>query len=256
LPKFSKLRSFLLMQTPRSPHRASRTAFFAGVRDQAPIILGMIPFGMIAGAAPVASGMDPWLAMAMNVIIYAGAAQLATISLMAQHVPMPIVVATALVVNLRFVMYSAALAPYFAKLSTSRKWLFSYLITDHGFALLTAKYKSDDAPELIEGYYGGVTCTMWISWQIAAALGVLVGAQVPPGWSLDFTIPLVFLALVLPSLTTRAHWCAAAAASVMAIFTQSMPLKLGLITAAVVGITVGTILDMRQEKLSASGARQ
>jgi 4-azaleucine resistance transporter AzlC len=240
----------------QAPHSSTRAAFFSGVRDQAPIILGMLPFGMIAGAAPVASGMDPWLAMAMNIIIYAGAAQLAAISLMAQHVPMPIVVATALVVNLRFVMYSAALAPYFAKLSTSRKWLFSYLITDHGFALLTAKYKSDAAPELIEGYYGGVTCTMWISWQMAAALGVLVGAKVPPSWSLDFTIPLVFLALVLPSLTTRAHWCAAAAASVMAIFTQSMPLKLGLITAAVVGVAVGTILDMRQEERFAKGVHK
>jgi 4-azaleucine resistance transporter AzlC len=241
------------MQTLRSP---SRSAFFAGVRDQVPIIFGMLPFGMIAGAAPVASGMDPWLAMAMNVIIYAGAAQLAAISLMAQHVPMPIVVATALVVNLRFVMYSAALAPYFAKLSTPRKWLFSYLITDHGFALLTAKFKPDDAPELIDGYYGGVTFTMWTTWQMAVALGILLGTKVPPGWSLDFTIPLVFLALVMPSLVTRAHWCAAGAASVMAIFTQSMPLKLGLIAAAAVGIVVGTLLDARNEKLLVNGAHK
>jgi 4-azaleucine resistance transporter AzlC len=237
------------MQTPRS-------AFFAGVRDQIPIIFGMLPFGMIAGAAPVASGMDPWLAMAMNVIIYAGAAQLAAISLMAQHVPMPIVVATALVVNLRFVMYSAALAPYFAKFSTPRKWLFSYLIVDHGFALLTAKYKPDDPPELIESYYSGITFTMWTTWQMAVGLGILLGTRVPPSWSLDFTIPLVFLALVLPSLTSRAHWCAAGAASVMAIFTQSMPLKLGLIAAAAVGIAVGTFLDMRQEKLFAKSTHK
>ena len=241
------------MQTLRSP---SRSAFFSGVRDQVPIIFGMLPFGMIAGAAPVASGIDPWLALAMNVIIYAGAAQLAAISLMAQHVPIPIVVATALVVNLRFVMYSAALAPYFAKFSTPRKWLFSYLITDHGFALLTAKYKPDAAPELIEGYYGGVTFTMWTTWQIAVVLGILLGTKVPPSWSLDFTIPLVFLALVMPSLTSRAHWCAAAAASVMAIFTQSMPMKLGLITAAAVGIVVGTMLDSRQEKRFAKGAHK
>ena len=237
------------MQTPRSPYRV---AFLAGMRDQSPIILGMVPFGMIAGAAPVASGMDPWLALAMNVIIYAGAAQLAAISLMAQHVPVPIVVATALVVNLRFVMYSAALAPYFAKLSTPRKWLFSYLITDHAFALLTAKYKPDAAPELIKGYYSGVTFTMWTAWQTSALLGILLGTRVPPSWSLEFTIPLVFLALVLPSLTTRAHWFAAAAASLTAIFTQTMPLKLGLITAAVVGVVIGTWFDIRHEKLASS----
>jgi predicted branched-subunit amino acid permease len=171
-------------------------------------------------------------------------------------VPIPIVVATALVVNLRFVMYSAALAPYFAKFSTPRKWLFSYLITDHGFALLTAKYKPDAAPDLIEGYYGGVTFTMWTTWQLAVVLGILLGTKVPSSWSLDFTIPLVFLALVMPSLTSRAHWCAAGAASMMAIFTQSMPLKLGLIAAAVVGIVVGTLLDMRNEKLLLNGAHK
>ena len=231
----------------------SRPAFYAGLRDQAPIILGMIPFGMIAGAVPVASGMDPWLALAMNVIIFAGAAQLAAVSLMAQHVPVPIVVVTAMVVNMRFVMYSAALAPYFAKFSLSRKWLFSYLITDHGFSLLTAKYKSDAAPELIAGYYSGLTFPLWVTWQICTVLGILVGTRVPPSWSLDFTIPLVFLALVLPSLTTRAHWWAAGAASMVAIFTQSMPLKLGLITAATVGAVVGTLLDMRDEKQKAHG---
>ncbi len=246
---FQKIILNILMQTPRS-------AFFAGMRDQVPIIFGMLPFGMIAGAAAVASGMDPWLAMAMNIIIYAGAAQLAAISLMAQHVPMPIVVATALVVNLRFVMYSAALAPYFAKLSKPRKWLFSYLIVDHGFALLTAKLKPDDPPELIEGYYSGITFTMWTTWQMAVALGILLGTKVPSSWSLDFAIPLVFLALVLPSLTTRAHWCAAISASVMAIFTQAMPLKLGLIAAAAVGIVVGTLLDTRNERLLATGAHK
>jgi predicted branched-subunit amino acid permease len=88
------------------------------------------------------------------------------------------------------------------------------------------------------------------------ALGILLGTKVPPGWSLDFTIPLVFLALVMPSLVTRAHWCAAGAASVMAIFTQSMPLKLGLIAAAAVGIVVGTLLDARNEKLLVNGAHK
>ncbi len=235
--------------------QSSRSAFYAGLRDQAPIMLGMIPFGMIAGAAPVASGMDPWLALAMNVIIFAGAAQLATVSLMAQHVPLPIVVVTAMVVNMRFVMYSAALAPYFAKFSMPRKWLFSYLITDHGFALLTAKYKAHAAPELIAGYYSGLTFPMWVAWQICTVIGILVGTRVPPSWSRDFTIPLVFLALVLPSLTTRAHWSAAAVASIVAIFTQSMPLKLGLITAAMVGVVVGTLLDTRHEQHKAQGGR-
>jgi 4-azaleucine resistance transporter AzlC len=214
----------------------------------------MIPFGLIAGAAPVAAGMDPLLAIAMNIIIYAGAAQLAAVSLMAQHVPVPIVVATVLVVNLRFVMYSAALAPYFARLSTTKKWLYSYFITDHGFALLSTKLKPDAPVETIDHYFRGVGMTMWVAWNICAAIGAFVGSRVPASWSLDFTIPLVFLALVLPSLTTRAHWVAAAVASVASVFTFAMPLKLGLITSALMGVAVGSWLDARNERVKSVGA--
>jgi 4-azaleucine resistance transporter AzlC len=226
-------------------------AFRAGLRDQLPILIGMIPFGLIAGAAPVAAGMDPWLAIAMNVIIFAGASQLAAVSLMAQQVPVPIVIATVLVVNLRMVMYSAALAPYFAQFSTAKKWLYSHLIVDHGFALLTAKYKAGDPPDLIEGYYRGVTFTMWGAWQGCAAAGAFVGTAVPAGWALDFTIPLVFMALALPALTTRAHWLAAIVAGVTAILTFAMPLKLGLIVSALAGIVVGTVLEMRPDATKA-----
>ncbi len=246
--RLRKMRYLVSVPTMSSTEAPSSAAFKSGARDQLPILVGMIPFGLIAGAAPVAAGMDPWLAVAMNLIIYAGASQLAAVSLMAQHVPVPIVIATVLVVNLRMVMYSAALAPYFAKFSTAKKWLYSHLIVDHGFALLTAKYKPDDPPELIEGYYRGVTFTMWGAWQCFAATGAFVGAAVPASWSLDFTIPLVFMALALPALTTRAHWLTASVAGAMAIFTFAIPFKLGLIVSALVGVAVGTLIELRQAR--------
>jgi predicted branched-subunit amino acid permease len=114
--------------------------------------------------------------------------------------------------------------------------------------LLTTKLKPDAPQEVIDGYYRGLNYTMWCGWQICTITGALLGARVPASWSLDFTIPLVFLALVLPSLATRAHWTTAGVASVMAIFTHSMPLKLGLITSALAGVAIGTWLDMKSEK--------
>lgn len=238
-----KIRKTLLItvQTPRS-------AFIQGARDQVPVLLGMIPFGMIAGAAPVAAGMEPWLAIAMSVIIYAGAAQLAAIQLMVLHAPVGVVIATVLIVNLRMAMYSAALAPYFRKLSLARRWCYAYLITDHSFAFVTATCKPDDPPEIISAYYRGVASVMWVAWQLCVIAGIVIGARVPASWSLDFTVPLVFLAVVAPALTTRAHFCAASVAAVAAIFTHSMPMRVGLIAAALTGIAVGTWLDARAEK--------
>jgi 4-azaleucine resistance transporter AzlC len=219
--------------------QTTRSAFIQGLRDQAPFILGNIPFGMITGAAAISAGVDPSLGMAMSVIMFAGAAQLAAISLMAQHAPGGIVVLTVMVVNLRMMMYSAAVAPYFRHTPRLRKWVFSYLLTDHAFAMLTTKLDKHRVPKHVDAYYFGATSAMWCIWQASVAVGVFAGTLVPAKWSLDFAIPLVFLSLVLPALRTKSHWAAAIAASVAAAFCTSLPMKLGLIAAAFTGILIG-----------------
>jgi predicted branched-subunit amino acid permease len=140
-------------------------------------------------------------------------------------------------------MYSAAAAPYFRNTPWLRKWLFSYLLTDHAFALLTTKFDKHRVPAHIDAYYFGVTSAMWCIWQASVAIGIFAGTLVPAKWSLDFTIPLVFLALVLPALQTRSHWAAAIAATAAAAFCTAMPLKLGLIAAAVTGVLVGVLTE-------------
>jgi 4-azaleucine resistance transporter AzlC len=211
-------------------------------------MISLLPFGLIAGAASTSAGMDPWLALGMSLIVYAGASQLAAIALMAQHAPMAIVVLTVLVVNLRMVMYSAALAAHFRESPPVRKWLVSYLLTDHGFALMLAKFKPGSHAPFRDMYYLGAAGVMWLSWQIMVAIGIFAGTLVPANLSLDFAIPLVFLALLMPALQSRAHWSAAAVAAVAVVFTTAMPLKLGLITAALAGVILGTWLDARDER--------
>ena len=203
---------------------------------------------MITGAASTAAGMDPWLALGMSLIVYAGASQLAAIALMTQHTPVAIVVLTVLVVNLRMTMYSAALAAHFREAPGGRKWLISYLLTDHGFALITAKFPPGSKAGHRDFYYLGAASVMWLSWQIMVSVGIFAGTLVPVNLSLDFAIPLVFLALVMPALQSRAHWATAIIAATTAAFTTNMPLKLGLISAALVGVTVGAWLDSRDDR--------
>jgi 4-azaleucine resistance transporter AzlC len=234
--------------------KTARSAFIAGFRDQSPGIIGIVPFGLITGAAASAAGVDPWLAMGMSIIVFAGAAQLAAISLMAQHAPGGLVVLTVLIVNLRMMMYSAAMAPYFRHTPVARKWLFSYLLTDHTFALMTTKFDKHRLPQHLDAYYFGATSTLWWAWQVGVSIGIFAGAQVPAEWSLDFAIPLVFLSLVLPAMQTRSHWAAAFAAGTVAAFCAPLPLRLGLIAGAVTGVIVGICV----ERLAANrgGSRQ
>jgi 4-azaleucine resistance transporter AzlC len=229
-----------------SPH------FRQGLKDGIPSVVGMIPFALIVGTASSAAGLDPWLALAMSLLLYAGASQLAAIGLLAQSAPMLIVVATVLVVNLRFVMYSAALAPYFRRFSIRKKWLFAFCITDHLFALVTTKFKPDDKAKDISDYYTAVSMMTWVVWNSMVAIGIFAGTLVPKNYSLDFAIPLVFLALVLPALNSKAHWLTAIVAAIAAFFTAALPMKLGLIAAALVGVIVGTVMDASRERATSS----
>jgi 4-azaleucine resistance transporter AzlC len=208
-----------------------------------PAVIGNLPFGLITGAAAISAGVDPWLGMAMSIIVFAGAAQLAAMALMAQHAPAAIVVLTVLVVNLRMMMYSAAIAPYFRRTPTLRKWLFSYVLTDNAFLLVTTKFSRDDVPKHLDAYYFGATGIMWCCWQLSVAVGIFFGTMVPAAWSLDFAIPLMFLSLLLPALQSKSYWATAIASSVAAAFCTALPLKLGLIAAAATGVCVGTWMD-------------
>ncbi len=234
--------------------QSRRDAYLQGAKDALPAVIGLIPFGLIVGAASTAAGMDPWLAMAMSIILYAGASQLAAIGLMLHSAPMLIVLATVLVVNLRFVMYSAAMAPLFRHLSPSRRWFLSYGLTDHVCALVNARFTTAGSHRNVDAYYLGCAVPAWLMWNVMVAIGIVAGTKVPKAWSVDFAIPLVFLALVFPALTSRAHWVTALVAAIAAYYTAAMPMKLGLIAAAVAGVVVGSWLDARDAERHAESA--
>lgn len=208
-------------------------------------MLGNIPFGLITGATASAAGIEPVLAIAMSIIVFAGAAQLVAIQLISEGAPGAMIVLAALVVNLRMMMYSAAVAPFFSQLSLRWKFLIGYLLTDHGFALMTARFTHDDTNPYKRWYYLGAGSLMWTVWQIALAIGVFIGVQVPASWSLEFLIPLMFIALVAPALKTRPQLTAALCAATASVFTASFPLKSGLMIAALVGVVGGLVAEQR-----------
>jgi predicted branched-subunit amino acid permease len=97
-------------------------------------------------------------------------------------------------------------------------------------------------------YYLGVALAIWVMWQPTAMLGVFLGSWASEGWSLDFVLPLTFIALAVPAVKDRATGTAALSAGVTAMFAAVMPLNLGLITAALVGILGGLLAESVAER--------
>lgn len=214
-----------------------------GAKEIIPIVLGIIPWGIVTGVAMVSCGLTRFEAIGMSLIVFAGSAQLAVLPLLLVQAPLWVMIATALVVNLRFIIFSASLAPHFNQLPRKWRWLFSYIMTDGVFALFINRFQPDDLLKHKEWYFLGASLVMWCAWQIASLLGILVGALIPESWSLEFAGSLALIALVVPMLNNSAMITAAVAASVVAVLAVNLPLKLGLIAAVLAGVAAGLMIE-------------
>src|SRR5215472_9324787 len=186
---------------------SARAEFWAGVRAELPILFGVVPFGLIYGVLTHSVGLSPFLALAMSLIVFAGSAQFVVTQLIGAGAPGLIMVLTAAVLNVRHVLYSASVAPHVKPLSRFWRFVLAYLLTDEAYAVAIVHYtktdvtadsspKEKDRKDTRHWYFLGAGLALWSSWQLSSAVGIVVGAKVPASWSLDFALPLTFIALV------------------------------------------------------------
>ena len=226
--------------------RTSAGVFWAGVRAELPLLIGVAPFGMIYGVLALSAGLDPLPAQMMSSIVFAGSAQFITAQLYRDLVPGLVIVLTIAVVNLRHMLYSASIAPYLKDLRMRWKLVLSYLLTDEAYATTILHYEVEGAGERGHWFFLGAGLALWTTWQFSTALGVLVGTTLPESWPLDFALPVTFIALIMPSLKDRPALAAALSAGALALLAHTLPYKLGLMLAGIVGILVGTVLEARE----------
>lgn len=219
------------------------TDFLAGTRACLPVLPGVAAFGAISGVAMVGAGLSPWLAAAMSVIVFAGTAQLAALQLLAAGTPLGVIFAAALILNLRFVLYSLSLAPHLQGLRRPARWLAAYFLSDNGYAHTIARVASRPHDPGHAQYFMGACTAIWVTWQAATFAGIVVGAGIPASWSLEFVVVLTFAALAVGSVRDLAGGAAALAAGATALAATGLPFRLGLIAAAVAGVAAGLATD-------------
>ena len=219
------------------------TALTDGVRAFAPLVIAVIPFGLVFGVVAAGSEVGPLLGGATSFIIFAGAAQLATLQLIDAGAAGAVVIATALVINARHLMYSAALAPAFREFPKAARFALPYLLTDQAFALSIVRFGEVEDPVYRRWFFTGAGLSLWVPWQIFTITGIVLGAQVPASWSLDFAIPLMFVILLIPTIKGRPELIAAVIGAMVAVAAADAPYGLGLIVGAVSGITAGVIAN-------------
>ena len=221
-----------------------RSQFLAGIRAELPIVLGVLPFGLIYGVLAISAGLSPLLAAATSVIVFAGSAQFIGAQLIGAGTPALVIWVTTFIVNLRHLLYSAAMAPHAAHLSRRWQLLLGYLLTDEAYVVTALHYDSDHAPqENRHWFWLGAGLTLWTSWQVSTLTGVIFGTQVPASWSLDFTLALTFIGMVVPLCRYRPNLAAALVAGAVGVLTHGWPYRLGLMAATLSGIAAGVLLE-------------
>lgn len=228
------------------PFTTTKSAFWAGVRAGAPFIAVAGPFALLFGVLATEAGLNVFEVMTFSLVVIAGAAQFTALQLMQDDAPTVIVLLSALAVNLRVAMYSAALTPYLGRAPLWQRVFAAYLLVDQSYALSHAKFEADPhmtVPQRMAFYFG--TCLLvMIMWFGCSYLGAAIGTTLPADLPLDFALPIAFLSMVAPMMRTLPHLIAAGVAVAVSLVAVSIPYSLGLIVAGSLGMMAGAQAEL------------
>lgn len=230
-------------------------AFWRGYRDCAPFILIVVPYSMLFGVVARDAGLDVVQTLAMAVLVIAGASQFTALALLQDQAPVFVALLAALAVNLRMAMYSAALVPHLGHAPLGMRALMAYLMVDQAFAVAVKRY--EEAPAMTPGekvgYYFGCMMLVCPVWYGGTLVGALVGQGIPPEFSLDFAVPVCFIALTAPLIRSLPHVIATGVAVVASLAFAWMPWSLGLFCAALLAMAAGAQAELYLRRRVARG---
>ena len=217
--------------------------FARGAREMSGVSLGIAAWGLVTGVAMAKSGLPLPLAVLMSVIVFAGSAQLAALPLIAGGAPIWVVWATALCVNLRFIIFSAGWRPYFSHLRFWQRLRMGYFTADLNYVIFMRRFpEPQPAPEQVPYFWGGVV-TNWSAWQVPSLAGILLADRIPTSWGLGFAGTLALLGLMYSLVADRATLVAAAVAGCAAVAAYALPLKLNIVVAIAAAVAIGLLID-------------
>lgn len=167
-------------------------------------------FGVLARA----DGVDPVMACAMSVLIFAGGSQFLAIGVIATGGGAGAAVLGGLLLNARHIPFGLALVPMLRG-SLLRRVVSSQIVIDESTAFALAQ---PDAELGRRAFYivGG---TVFVCWQLGTAIGAFAGGAIgdPAAAGIDAAFPAGILAFLAPQLRSRSTLAAAVTGAVLAL---------------------------------------
>ena len=210
--------------------------FLKGFYDVLPLLLPVVPFGIIFGAIGVELGFGPYSTFASSIIIFSGASQIVFFQLFSSGASSFVAITSSSVISSRHLLYGAVVAQYLSKLSLNWKIFLSYFLTDQAFAVSQEFFKKNQNDKLKHYHLLGSGITLWIVWQVSTIIGIILGSIVPDELGLAFTIPLTFLALLINYLRKIDHLIVIIISGVLSILLYHAPFKSYIILSSIISL--------------------
>ena len=176
--------------------KSNLKVFFRGIIDVSPLMIPVVPFGLIFGVLAIDVGFSPLETMGMSLIVFGGASQIVLIQLFSGGASSLVIISSVGAVNSRHLLYGAVVSEHLSDLKLVWKILISYFLVDQAFARSNEYFKkNNDDNKYFHLVGGGVTC--WVIWQTTTFLGIILGSFIPEKLGLSFAVPLTFLALLV-----------------------------------------------------------
>jgi predicted branched-subunit amino acid permease len=223
-----------------------RSSLRLGARTGLPLAVSVVPFGVVYGVAASDTVVSHWWSIAASWIILAGTSQLSLLSAIGDGGPWAVGIGTALVINARFVLYSIALAPSFSEFPPRWRFGLPYLMTDQAASMALVQFATDDDPRRRRWWYLGAAGTFAIGWWIGTLAGALIGSSLPEQVDIGFAVPATFIALLMPTLTSRPAVIAATAGGAGTVAASGLPNGLNIIAGALIGMAAGRLVSARR----------
>lgn len=220
-------------------------AFIDGVKAMSEPAIAIMAWSIVTNIALLGSGLKPLETFWLNLLVYAGSAQLAVMPLIAGDYPLWTIWLTALIVNLRFVIFSAGIQPHFKKYSFFERMGIGYINSDFAFAKFVQKFPySDPANSRVELlYFLGMALVNWTVWQIGVLIAIIFGSYIPKNWGIGFAGTVALLALIIPAIKNKTSLVSALVAAITCILTINLPYRLTIVCSVITGVIAAVLMD-------------
>ena len=219
--------------------------FIKGILDILPLMIPVVPFGIIYGVIGVEIGFSPMEVFAMSFVIFAGSSQIAFAQLFAAGASPLVMISSVAVINSRHILYGAVLAEYLGKLRLTWKIILSYLMADQAFSVSSAYFKKNVKNKNVHFHMLGSGLTLWSLWQLSTLIGILLGNIVPAQLGLEFAIPLTFFSLILSELRKLDHLIIILISGICSVMTYNFPFKIYIIFSSIFSLAISIMINKK-----------